>query len=255
MHPTLCQIGRFTLRSYTLLLDLGLLAGLFIFYWRARRRASRPDRWLDAALVGLAAGVLGARLGYVAAHWPYFQDHQGQILKFWLGGLSWHGALIGTLVGLALFCRLRKLRFWRLADELALVAPLVGAAAWMGCLLAGCAYGRELAQPHWLAADLPDLFGVWALRLNTQLLAAGWSLIVAGVLWGGQRRRLPAGLTCGLFLLLYGAGLACIDPFRGDAVPHWSDWRLDVVLDWAVAAGGGLLIGGGVRGVRSGGRL
>ena len=242
MRPTLLQIGQRTVRSYTLLLDLGLLMGLGVFAWRARCRIARPDRWLDAALAALAAGVLGARLGYVWAHWPYFQERSGQILKFWRGGLSWHGALVGGLLGLGLYCWLRKLSFWRVADELALVAPLVGTAAWLGCLLAGCAYGREMDQAHWMAADLPDVFGVWALRANVQLLAAGWSLLVAGVLWG-LRRPLPDGMRLALFLLLYGAGLACIDPFRGDAVPHWGAWRADVVLDWMAAAGGGLIIG------------
>ena len=129
-----------------------------------------------------------------------------------------------------------------MADELALVAPLIGAAGWVGCLLTGCAYGRELARAHWLAADLPDLFGVWALRANVQLAAALWSLLVAGILWA-VRKRLPGGVTFGLFLLLYGAGLGLLDPFRGDAVPHWRAWRLDVVLDWTLAAVGGLLAG------------
>ncbi len=242
MEPILFQFGRLTVRSYTLLLDLGLLLGLSIFYLRARRRIAGRDRWLDGALVALAAGILGARLGYVAAHWSYFHERRGEILRFWLGGLNWHGALLGAGLGLILYCQLRRLRFWRLADELALLAPLVGAAGWLGCWLAGCAYGRELTQPHWLAADLPDLFGVWALRYNVQLLAAAWSLLVGVILWR-VHGKLSAGGTLGLFMLLYGAGLGMIDPLRGDLIPHWGVWRLDVVADWVVAGLGGLTVG------------
>ncbi len=242
MHPILLQSGGLYLRSYTLLLDLGLLIGLAIFYRRARRRIARPHRWLDAALVALLLGVVGARFGYVAAHWAYFTQQRDEIARFWLGGLSWHGGLIGAWIGLVLYCWLKKLSFLRLADELALVAPLVGAAAWLGCLLAGCAYGRELEPTHWLAADLPDLFGVWALRANVQLVAAGWSLFVAGVLWA-LRNRLATGMVFGLFLLLYGAGLGLSDSFRGDAVPHLWGWRADLVLDWLLAAVGGCVAG------------
>lgn len=104
MHPTLVQFGPIVIGSYTLMLDLGLLAGLGIFYWRARREVDNPDSWLDAALAAVAVGVVGARLGYVAAHWPYYQERLADIPQFWLGGLSWHGGLIGALVGLAAYC-------------------------------------------------------------------------------------------------------------------------------------------------------
>jgi phosphatidylglycerol:prolipoprotein diacylglycerol transferase len=242
VKPILLQIGPIAVRSYTLLLDLGLLLALGVLYRRTQRRAARPDLWLDGALVALALGVLGGRIGYVAAHWTYFQDRHSQILKYWLGGLSWHGALMGALVGLAIYCRVREVSFWRLADELAGVAPLVGAAAWLGCLLAGCSYGREVGQAHWLAADLPDLFGVWALRYNVQLAAAGWSLAVAAVLWAIPEAS-PAGARTGLFMLLYGAGLGLVDLLRADTVPQWGAWRLDVLLDWTLAAAGGLVAG------------
>ena len=75
MHPILLQIGPIVVRSYTLLLGLGLSAGLGIFYLRVRQRTSMADRWLDGALVALVIGVLGARLGYVASNWAFFQEH------------------------------------------------------------------------------------------------------------------------------------------------------------------------------------
>jgi phosphatidylglycerol:prolipoprotein diacylglycerol transferase len=240
VRPVLVQIGPFAVRSYTLLLDAGLLLALGILYRRASRRTARPLLWLDGALVALVLGVLGGRIGYVGAHWAYYQDKQGQILKYWLGGLSWHGALLGALVGLAVYCHVRRVPFWHLADELALGAPLVGAAAWGGCLLAGCGYGREVPDAHWLAADLPDLFGVWALRYNVQLLAVGWSLAVGVVLWA-LRDAVPAGARAGLFMLLYGIGMGLVDPLRADTPPQWGAWRLDALLDWVLAAAGTLV--------------
>ncbi len=235
------MLGPIVVQSYTLLLSLGVLGALVVFFLRAKKRVARPERWLDAVLLALAAGVLGARLGYVSAHWDYYQAHSGQILQFWLGGLSWHGGLLGVLLALVPYCRLRGLSFWRLADELALVAPLVAVAASLGCSAAGCAYGRELASPHLLAADLPDLFGVLALRYNVQWLAAGWSAIAGAALWLLPRQR-PRGAAAGLFFVLFGAGLGNLDSMRGDAVPYWWDWRGDVVLDWLLAAGGAAVL-------------
>jgi phosphatidylglycerol---prolipoprotein diacylglyceryl transferase len=241
MYPTL-QFGRLTMSSYTVLLDLGLLLGLGVLTWRARRRVARPGRWLDGALVALVAGVAGGRLGYVVAHAGYYDQHRDEILRFWLGGLSWHGVLAGALLVLPLYCRLRGLRFWRLADELALVAPLVGAGGWLGCLAAGCAYGRPLAGPDWLLADLPDVFGVWALRPNVQLVGAAWSLLLLPLLAVAGRARRP-GMTAALFLALYGAGLAWLSSLRGDAIPLWAGRRLDVWLNGLVVMGGAIMMG------------
>lgn len=242
MRPVVFQIGSLVVRSYTLALDLSLLLAVGILAVRARRRIARVYLWLDGALLALILGVLGGRVGYVVAHWDYFQDRPDQILRVWSGGLSWHGALLGAVVGLAVGCAVRRLRFWRLADEVSLVAPLVAAGAWLGCLAAGCAYGREVQTAHWLVTDLPDLFGIWALRYNVQLMGIGLSLAVGFVLWAlpGQ---LPAGAKSGLFLLLFASGLALLDTLRADTVPIWGACRVDVLLDLAFAASGALVLG------------
>jgi phosphatidylglycerol:prolipoprotein diacylglycerol transferase len=241
MHPTL-QFGPLTLSTYTALVDAGLLLSLAILVRRARSRLARPSRWLTAALATLIAGIAGGRAGYVLAHLPYYRQNADEIAEFWRGGLSWHGALVAAAVALALICRIKGLRFWRLADELALVAPLVGSAGWLGCLAVGCAYGQPGRGPAWLLGDLPDLYGVWALRPNVQLASAVWSLLLLPLpaLIGRSR---PPGTSVGLFLALYGAGLAVLSSLRGDAGPTWAGWRLDVWLNGLIAAAGLVIFG------------
>jgi phosphatidylglycerol:prolipoprotein diacylglycerol transferase len=233
--------------TYTVLLDAGLLIALVLVGQRARRRVARPQRWLDAAVVALVSGVVGGRLGYVLGHQAYFVQHPEEILQFWEGGLAWHGALVGTIVGLSLATQALALRFWRLADEIALVAPLVGAAGGLGCLAVGCAYGRPGAGPDWLLADLPDLYGVWALRPNVQLASALWSLALAMPL-SAVRRWWRPGTTTGLFLALYGGGLAVLSPLRGDPVRVVAGWRLDTWLNGLVGVAGLVILGFGLIG-------
>jgi prolipoprotein diacylglyceryltransferase len=199
-------------------------------------------------MAALVVGVAGGRVGYVLGHLAYYRQHPGEVARFWLGGLSWHGALAGTVLALLVASWLLGLRFWRLADEMALVAPLIGATGWLGCLAVACAYGRAGAGPGWLQADLPDLYGVWALRPNVQLLAAGWSLLPAPLLVVAHRRGRD-GLAAGLWLALTGAGLALVSPLRGDSIPLWAGWRLDLWLSGLVAAAGLVIVG--LRGLGS----
>ncbi|MBN1313975.1 MAG: prolipoprotein diacylglyceryl transferase [Anaerolineales bacterium] len=240
MYPTVIIFGRFNIDSYTLLLDAGLILVYYLLFSRARRAMANPARWLDGVVIGLAAGVLGARLAYVIANWSYFQEKQSKILKFWLGGLSWHGALVGVLLALVVYCWLRRISLLRFANEIALVAPIIGVFASTGCLMAGCAYGREVFEPQFLAAELPDLFGVWSYRYNVQLYGAAWSLLVFVIL-AAVKKHLPLGGVAALYLLLTGVGFARIDSLRGDIVPVIGQWRLDSLLDIFIAIAGALL--------------
>lgn len=240
MYPIAIRIGRLTLSSYTLLLDAGLLIALFLFYKRAQRLIAKPERWMDGAIISLAAGILGARLGYVLANWTYFQEKQSKILKFWLGGLSWHGALAGALTALVIYCLARRISLWRLSDELARVAPIVGFFCSLGCLMAGCAYGREVFSPNWLAAELPDLFGVWSYRFNVQLCLALWNVAVLFIL--SVAKCQISGKTTGLYFLLNGIGYGFIGTMRGDSVPMIGQWRFDCLLDGLVACSGLLIL-------------
>ena len=64
MQPILAQIGPFTLYTYTILIDAGLVVALAALYWQAP--AGHAWRWLDLGLAAVIGGFIGARLLYVA---------------------------------------------------------------------------------------------------------------------------------------------------------------------------------------------
>lgn len=240
MYPII-RLGPVTVSSYTLLLDLGIVAGLGWLAWSARRTrgAAEASRWLNAGLATVAAGLVGARLGYVLVNWAYFYDHLDEAVRLWLGGLSWHSGLFAGVLMLVLWARWRGLPLGGVADAAAPGLLLGLAAGWTGCLLAGCNYGREVFDPAspWrrLSAELPDIYGVVAPRLVSQAFAAGWALAVLALLLLLRRARLPGG---GRFLLavgLFSLGLFAVGFTRGDASPPVGAWRLDQVVDLGIA--------------------
>jgi prolipoprotein diacylglyceryltransferase len=113
---------------------------------------------------------------------------------------------------------------WRdLADVTAIGLALGNALGWLGALLAGSAYGAEAsgyAPPlSWLAADLPDIYGVTAVRFLTQPVMIAWCLALAALLWS-LRQQLPRGTAFAVYLLLYALGDFCVGFLRGDGT-----WR------------------------------
>lgn len=253
MSPILIRIGSHTVFSYTVALVVGMVVGMAICYRSARERLPDPAIVLDAGFWALLGGILGGRAGYVLANWAYYVDHldrafNARVPRVCEGGLSWHGALIGGSAAVALWYANRRRRDpsapgWRdLADVAAPGLALGGAFGWLGALLTGSAYGAE-ASGHmpplsWLAADLPDLYGVEAVRFLTQPLMIVWSLALWGLLWG-LRRRLLRGGAFALYLLLYALGDFAVTFLRGDGTWRrglWL-WQWVAVVEMCVAAG------------------
>jgi prolipoprotein diacylglyceryltransferase len=245
MAPVLFTLGWIDVPSFTALMALALGAGLLLT-WNIARRANLPQGdALDAALVGVLVGVLAARAVYVWENWAYFRDHADQLTQLWTGGLSWHGGLVGGAIGAAAFSLWRKLDAQTVFDALAPGLMAGAALGWIGSYLAGVAYGREVFPGDFgwfLAADLPDIYGLWNPRFATQLMGAAWAAVCFAVGMSNVERRMtkaPIRLsTFALTLTLYSSGMFVLGFARGDVVPTLAGWRLDQAIDAALAAAG-----------------
>jgi phosphatidylglycerol---prolipoprotein diacylglyceryl transferase len=235
MYPLAGRFGPFLIYSFTLVMWLGVAAALALAAWRARRQPATAA-WPDALLFSSLVALFGGRMGFVAAQWDYYKDHTPEIFWLWRGGLSYHGALLAGLMALWLWSVWHKRPFGAYAGLLAPSLVLLQAFGWSACWLDGCAYGRETSFGP-LAAALPDHFGVFALRYQTQLAALVWSLAVLFiVLWyHGRNRDNSPGQLFWLALLLLSAGRFLITFGRGDPMPEAGQWRLDTWLEGSLA--------------------
>jgi phosphatidylglycerol:prolipoprotein diacylglycerol transferase len=238
MLPELARIGSITIYSYTVLLDLALLIGLFLVTWHGWRNGDEPALWFDLSLIGLTAGILGGRLGHVAVHWLYFVEHPLEIPQFWLGGLEWHIAVVTGLIALLVECGRRRVSFGQMADTLALAFPIAVILIYTGCLLGRCSYGREVESladyPPYLVAELPDMFGVIAPRWMTQVfgIVMGVLLLVAAFILLRRVRR--TGVSFWMLLAALGVGTFALDFTLGDSILMLGPLRLDQILDLAI---------------------
>jgi phosphatidylglycerol:prolipoprotein diacylglycerol transferase len=235
MLPILSRYGPFFLYSFTVVMGLGVGASIGLAAWQARRHPARLAGWLDGLLAAAGVGLLAGRAAYVGANWDYFQAHPAEAALVWQGGLSYHGALFGGLAGLWLWRRRRPPGATYLEYAALFGPPLAFASffGWVACWYEGCAYGREAVLGP-LAADLPDTYGVYALRYQSQLFGALLSLVIALLLVWRQQRR-PGGRNFWLALLLISASRAVVTLFRGDAAPLVGAYRLDTLLELGLA--------------------
>jgi phosphatidylglycerol---prolipoprotein diacylglyceryl transferase len=245
MAPEFARIGPMSIRTYSLILDLAVLITLGVLAWQGQRRATRGTAWLDAGLGALVGAVVLGRIGHVIVYWQYYSHHLDQILQLSRGGLNWHIAVLGALIGLALVCRWRGLSFREVTDVLALVLPVGAMLTYTGCLMTSCGHGYEVESlagyPPLIVMELPDLFGVIAPRLASQVYGIVWSAIVLLLTFTLLRRIEREGVRLWLVLALLGLGAFAIGFTRGDEAPYLGALRLDQVLDLAIVVFGVLM--------------
>jgi phosphatidylglycerol:prolipoprotein diacylglycerol transferase len=126
LSPVALDIGFFQLRWYS----LAYLAGIFVGYWYLLKLVKQPGsplarRHADDMVFYAALGIiLGGRLGYVLFYnLGYYLQNPVDILKLWDGGMSFHGGVIGTTLGILYLARKEKLPWLRIHDYVACCVP------------------------------------------------------------------------------------------------------------------------------------
>lgn len=177
----------------------------------------------------LLGGLVGSRVGYVAASWLYYRDHMLESLQFYRGGLSWPGALAGGLLALAAVAAINRMPLPELADNLAPLLATLGVSAWLGCWVTGCAYG--VASQTWWSLPSTDEWGVVAGRWPVQIFGA---LLTVGLFALIERLAEAVKLKPGYRALASLLGLSLIllatSWLRADPALTWNGMRLEA---WA----------------------
>jgi phosphatidylglycerol:prolipoprotein diacylglycerol transferase len=204
MHSILFHIGPLPVYSYGFMLMLAFLAATAVATRLARQRGIAPEYVLDLTASVLVAGILGARLLYVALNLSYFRDHPGHVLRLWEGGLSFHGGLAGGLIAGLIFCRRRGISFLRMGDVVAPALALGYAIGRIGCFLNGCCYGAPTDLPWACRFHDPPITGPLTPPSHpTQIYASIINLGIFALLLTIARRQRAPGQVLWSYLLFY----------------------------------------------------
>ena len=103
------KIRNFSIAFYGMIIGAAIIIGLFLTWKEARRSGQKEDDYTDFIIWGIIAGVIGARIYYVAFQWDYYRGNLLHIINLREGGLAIYGGIIGGLAGIYIYCR--RLRF------------------------------------------------------------------------------------------------------------------------------------------------
>lgn len=101
---------------YGIIICMGILAGLLIATWVAKKTNQNPDIYSELLIYALVGAIIGARLYYVAFSWDQYKDNVMDIFALREGGLAIYGGIIGAAIVCIVFSRMKKINVWQLMD-------------------------------------------------------------------------------------------------------------------------------------------
>ena len=108
ISPVAFHIGQKEVYWYALIILTGFLLGTLFVLGSCEKRGVKKDNVWDIALIGLVAGIIGARIYYVLFALDEFNSFF-EMLEIWNGGLAIYGGIIGAVISTFVYCRVKKL--------------------------------------------------------------------------------------------------------------------------------------------------
>lgn len=118
--PRSFQIFGMEFTVYGVLIAVGALLGMGLTVLEAKRNGEDQNKYLDMMILSLLAAVVGSRLFYVIFSWDLYNGDIRAIMDLRNGGYAFYGGLLAGVLAAALFCRITKMSFWRMADTASL---------------------------------------------------------------------------------------------------------------------------------------
>lgn len=217
MHPILIQIGGFTLYTYGLFVALGFMAALWFSRKNGQFYAISGQDISDLFFVILISAVIGARLLYVLIDYPTYLAHPLDIFKIWNGGLVFFGGFICAGGACAIAMKIKGLPVWKTADVMAPGIALGHAVGRIGCLFAGCCYGKTCDLFFAIRFTDPRSLAPLNLALHpTQIYMALSNFLLFVFLVWLQKHKKFHGMIFLVYIMIYSAVRSWIETFRGD---------------------------------------
>jgi len=219
INPVAFSIFNIDIMWYGILIGSGVLIGTLLALREARRIGFRDEDLMDLLIIAIPSAIIGARLYYVIFQFDYYKNNFLEIFNIRGGGLAIHGGIIAAVLVGAIFCKIRKVNFWQIADITAPSIILGQAIGRWGNFINQEAYGT--------VTDLP-----WGIIINGQkvhptfLYESLWNIVVfIFLLWYRRKARKKDGEVFLLYAILYSIGRFFVEGLRTDSL-IFGDFRV-----------------------------
>lgn len=216
INPIALQLGPLAVHWYGLTYLIGLGLAWCVLALRLKMSPSRypftQDQLSDIIFYGALGLIVGGRIGYMLFYdWSTFSANPLTLFQIWKGGMSFHGGVLGVVVGFILCAKKIKHSFVEISDFIVPAIPIGLATGRIGNFINGELSGRVTDVPWAMVFPHVDHLPRHPSQLY-EFLFEGVILFV--ILWLYSKKPRPAWAVSGLFLILYAIFRFALEFFR-----------------------------------------
>lgn len=226
--PRSIDIGSFSIHFYGIIIACGLLLAVLYGCKRCKEFGFTVDDLTDGVLCIVPFAILCARLYYCVFEWDSYKDNPISVLYIWNGGLAIYGGVIGAVIGVLVFCKIKKIKFGAVMD-LVVLGFLIGQAIgrW------GNFFNREAFGSVTENFMKMGLFNQWTQSWEyhhpTFLYESMWNVVGFVLLHFLSKKRQYDGQIALGYAAWYGLGRTFIEGLRTDSL-YWGTFRVSQML-------------------------
>lgn len=232
---------------YGMIIGIGIIAGLMLAVKEAKRTGQNVENYYDMTIYAVIASIVGARLYYVVFSWDMYKDNLLSVFNLREGGLAIYGAVIGAVIAVYVFSRVKKISFGVLVDTAApglILGQIIG--RW-GNFFNREAFGEytnnllamQLPVDAVRSSDITEkmrehieiIDGISYIQVHpTFLYEALWNLGVLVILLLWRKHKKFNGEIFLMYLFGYGVGRFWIESLRTDQLQFFNGMAVSQAL-------------------------
>ena len=215
--PRNLEIGPFNIYFYGIIIALGMVLAVMYACRRSKEFGITEDDLLDGVLWITPFAIICARAYYCIFSWDYYGKHLIEVFYIWNGGLAIYGGVLGAALGLAVFCKIKKIKLPMLMDLVSLGFLIGQSMGRWGNFFNREAFGAETTS--FLRMGLMNTYtGQVTYYHPTFFYESVWNAVGFFLLHKLSKKRQYDGQIALSYVAWYGLGRAFIEGLRTDSL-------------------------------------
>ena len=218
---------------YGIIIGTAILLGFWIAAREAKRTGQNPENYLDMGIIGVIAGIVGARLYYVIFSWDMYKDNLLDIFNLREGGLAIYGGVIAAVISVLVLAKVKHLSAPQIVDTIAMALLSRQTLGRWGNFFNREAFGgytdslfamrlpldavRSSDVTEQMRRHIERIDGVSYIQVHpTFLYESLWCMVLLIILFAYRKHKKYEGELFLMYLFGYGLGRFWIEGLRTD---------------------------------------
>lgn len=215
MRIVLFELFGVQIKSYGLMIAIGIMVAASIFINKGKKRGYDEDELLNLIIFAIIGGIFGGKSLFILTEIKDIIKDPSILLNFGYGFVI-YGAIGGGALAIYLYCKRKKWNTIKIFDMVVPVLAIAQGFGRIGCFLAGCCYGAETDLPIGVVFPIGSLAPSGIHLHPTQIYSSIFDFVLGFFLLYYSKKQKADGKVTGMYLMIYSIGRFLVEYLRND---------------------------------------